>query len=148
MKVGKTIERGPTRKTNKRVSQPESGSLKNKIALKAIIKKEHFMIRILINLEGLESILSHYGIRSQIRKFAEEAYELQEAVIEQETLQEFTEQKGNFDNEHIAEELADVMVLWMQIRMHYNVNIGQIEEIVNEKIKRQIKRIENETSSI
>lgn len=106
------------------------------------------MIRILINLEGLESILSHYGIRSQIRKFAEEAYELQEAVIEQETLQEFTEQKGNFDNEHIAEELADVMVLWMQIRMHYNVNIGQIEEIVNEKIKRQIKRIENETSSI
>ena len=99
------------------------------------------------DLEEIESILSHYGIRHQIRKFAEEAYELQEAVIEQETLQDYTAQKGNFDNEHVAEELADVLVVWSQIRLHYNISRDKIAEIVNAKINRQIKRIEDETSS-
>lgn len=46
---------------------------------------------------------------------------------------------------HIAEELADVMVLWEQIRLHYEVPIQVIQGIMKEKIERQLKRIENET---
>ena len=44
----------------------------------------------------------------------------------------------------IAEELADVMVLWEQIRLHYGLSIQDIQGIMKEKVERQLKRIENE----
>ena len=89
--------------------------------------------------KDLETICQHYGIRKQIKKLSEEVFELQEAVIEQE--QELFI-KDNTD--HVAEELADVMVLWEQIRLHYYVPIQVVRGIMMEKVDRQLKRIENE----
>ena len=90
-----------------------------------------------MNYKDLETICQHYGIRKQIKKLSEEVFELQEAVIDNEW-----DVDGNTD--HIAEELADVMVLWEQIRLHYEVPIQVIQGIMKEKIERQLKRIENE----
>lgn len=90
-----------------------------------------------MNYEKLETICQHYGIRKQLKKLSEEVFELQEAVIDNEW-----DVDGNTD--HIAEELADVMVLWEQIRLHYEVPIQVIQGIMKEKIERQLKRIENE----
>lgn len=87
--------------------------------------------------KDLEIICQHYGIRKQLKKLSEEVFELQEAVIDNEW-----DVDGNTD--HIAEELADVMVLWEQIRLHYEVPIQVIQGIMKEKIERQLKRIEEE----
>lgn len=90
-----------------------------------------------MNYEDLEKICQHYGIRKQIKKLSEEVFELQEAVIDNEW-----DVDGNTD--HIAEELADVMVLWEQIRLHYGVPIQVIQGIMKEKVERQLKRIKEE----
>lgn len=68
----------------------------------------------------------------QQRKLEEEVYELQEAII-----------KGD-DKEHIAEELADVCVLLMQITNYFKIDVPSIDKIMEMKIDRQIERIENE----
>ena len=90
-----------------------------------------------MNYEDLETICQHYGIRKQLKKLSEEVFELQEAVIDNEW-----DVDGNTD--HIAEELADVMVLWEQIRLHHKVPTQVVKGIMKEKIERQLKRIENE----
>ena len=90
-----------------------------------------------MNYKDLETICQHYGIRKQIKKLSEEVFELQEAVINNEW-----DVDGNTD--HIAEELADVMGLWEQIRLHYEVPIQVIQGIMKEKIERQLKRIKEE----
>ena len=87
--------------------------------------------------KDLETICQHYGIRKQLKKLSEEVFELQEAVIDNEW-----DVDGNTD--HIAEELADVMVLWEQIRLHYGVPIQVIQGIMKEKVERQLKRIKEE----
>lgn len=87
--------------------------------------------------KDLETICQHYGIRKQLKKLSEEVFELQEAVIDNEW-----DVDGNTD--HVAEELADVMVLWEQIRLHHGVTIQVVQGIMKEKIERQLKRIENE----
>ena len=90
-----------------------------------------------MNYKDLETICQHYGIRNQLKKLSEEVFELQEAVIDNEW-----DVDGNTD--HVAEELADVMVLWEQIRLHYGVPIQVIQGIMKEKIERQLKRIKEE----
>ena len=90
-----------------------------------------------MNKTMLEKICQHYDIRGQLKKLSEEVFELQEAVIDNEW-----DVDGNTD--HISEELADVMVLWEQIRVYHEVPIQVIQGIMKEKIERQLKRIEDE----
>jgi NTP pyrophosphatase (non-canonical NTP hydrolase) len=109
-----------------------------------------------MNDEKLETICQHYGIRKQLKKLSEEVFELQEAVIDADQewhistddpmvniskpfIQHIAKNQGN-----IAEELADVMVLWEQIRLHYGIPSQTIAAITTEKINRQLKRIEDE----
>lgn len=87
--------------------------------------------------KDLQAICQHYGIRKQIKKISEEVFELQEAVIDNEW-----DVDGNTD--HVAEELADVMVLWEQIRLHYDVPIQVVQGIMKKKIERQLNRMEKE----
>ena len=82
--------------------------------------------------KDLETICQQYGIRKQIKKLSEEVFELQEAIIDNEW-----DVEGNTD--HVAEELADVMVLWEQIRLHYDVPIQVVQGIMKEKIERHLK---------
>ena len=90
-----------------------------------------------MNDKKLETICQHYGIRNQLKKLSEEVFELQEAVIDNEW-----DVDGNTD--HIAEELADVMVLWAQITLHYDIPTQTVQGIMEEKVERQLKRIEEE----
>lgn len=109
-----------------------------------------------MNYEKLETICQHYGIRKQIKKLSEEVFELQEAVIDADQEWHFSTDNPLVDinqpiiqhiaknQGHIAEELADVMVLWEQIRLYHRVSIQAIQGIMNEKIERQLKRIKEE----
>lgn len=88
----------------------------------------------------LEAIIRHYGVRKQIKKLSEEVFELQEAVID-------CEWDIDGRTEHVAEELADVMVLWEQIRLHYGIPSQTIQGITTEKVNRQLMRMTSESAT-
>ena len=95
----------------------------------------------------LLKIIKHYGITPQLKYFQSEVFELNEAIIQYEMAYGdmcYSEEAMNGQRQHIAEEIADVMVMLEQFRIYYGINIGEVGEIMNYKIKRQIERIENE----
>lgn len=98
--------------------------------------------------ENLIKIINHYGIEQQQRKFQEEVFELNEAIITHELKKSveyeipLTEIIGT--REHIAEEIADVFNLVEQFMYFYNIDIQDVIEIKHKKIHRQLERIENE----
>lgn len=90
-------------------------------------------------------IATHYGIRNQLKKLNEENFELSEAVMVAETAKETT---GDIQPKmigHICEELADCFVLMAQIRQYYEIEPRDITRVYQQKIERQLKRIEDET---
>ena len=96
----------------------------------------------------LLKIIKHYGINSQQRKLEEEVFELQEAITTHELKESvkydipLTEIVGT--KQHIVEELADVLVLLIQIIHYYEIDKMEIEKNIKYKIERQLGRIENE----
>lgn len=82
------------------------------------------------------TIINHYGVNNQQRKFNEEVFELQEAI----TMYEL----NPVDLKHIAEEIADCEVLLSQFKEYYNIPNCTITRFKEFKIDRQLKRIENE----
>lgn len=73
-------------------------------------------------------IINHYGYRHQIRKLAEEQYELIEALFEE-------------DEDHITEEIADCLVLINQFKAYYKIKDKDIQKVYDYKIARQERRI-------
>lgn len=76
-------------------------------------------------------IINHYGYRHQIRKLAEEQYELIEALFEE-------------DKDHITEEIADCLVLINQFKAYYGIEDKDIQKVYDYKIARQERRIDDE----
>lgn len=89
-------------------------------------------------------IADHYGIHHQLKKLNEECFELIEAVTTAETARETTGDVSSKMTMHICEELADCFVLMSQIRQHYGIEQCSITKIYQQKIERQLKRIEDE----
>lgn len=96
----------------------------------------------------LLKIINHYGINNQQRKLAEEVFELQEAIINYE-LKASVEYEIPLaeiigSKEHIAEELADCMVLLSQFKEYYGISEKDLQEVAKCKIERQLERISKE----
>ena len=98
--------------------------------------------------EDLLKLIQHYGVNAQQRQLAEEVFELQEAITTHELkngvsyeipLTELTDTK-----EHIAEEIADVLVLLNQFKAYYNISDTTLLVFMKGKIDRQLERIKNE----
>jgi NTP pyrophosphatase (non-canonical NTP hydrolase) len=96
--------------------------------------------------EKLLQIIQRYGVNHQLRKFNEEAFELEEAIMNREL-------NWNYDtgisdirpfDEHITEELADVCVMLLQFKEYYHIDGNDILRIMNEKINRQLDRMKEE----
>ena len=79
----------------------------------------------------LRKIIDHYGQEHQIAKAKEELHELIQAIIED-------------DKDHITEEMADVVVMLWQLVIIYEIDVLEIPKIMDYKINRTIKRIEQE----
>lgn len=92
--------------------------------------------------DKLKKIINTYGVTNQLKYFQSEVYELTEAILCEE-LTTYTLK----DIEHIAEEIADVMVMLKQFQLYYCIKDEEIEEIMKFKIDRQIERIKNEIHS-
>lgn len=91
--------------------------------------------------EKLLKIINHYGVSNQLKKFNEESYELIEAINEYEWV---VDSRGRCNTAHIVEEMADVQVMILQFKEYYHIDDYEILKIMNEKINRQLKRIEEE----
>ena len=99
--------------------------------------------------QDLLKIISFYGVMPQLKYFQSEVYELGEAIWEYQSSgwdfsdEECAEIEKKYSN-HIAEEIADVMVMLEQFQHYYGIEDKEIEEVMKYKVERQLKRIENE----
>lgn len=95
--------------------------------------------------EDLLKIINHYGLMNQLKYIHSEYFELDEAIICYEPSKYIYEDAGKIIQErHIAEEIADIMVMLKQFQYYYDISDEQIEDIMKFKIKRQLERIESE----
>ena len=78
----------------------------------------------------LLTIFNTYSKSHQVSKLLEEVGELIETIM-------------NEDKENMVQELADVEVMLLQFKEHYHINGNDILKIMNEKIDRQLNRIDN-----
>lgn len=83
--------------------------------------------------DNLEYILQTYGANNQILKAVEELTELTEVLIKMVN-------KGD-SLEHLVDELADVYIMLEQIKIACCIEPEQLDEQINKKIIRQLKRI-------
>ena len=84
-----------------------------------------------------KQILEHYGAENQRRQLCEECAELIQAAIKYERTSPNLEAYS-----HLCEELADVMIMIEQIKL--TVSENAVNSFINEKIERQMRRIESE----
>lgn len=98
--------------------------------------------------EDLLKIINTYGVLPQLKYFQSEVFELNEAIITHELKKSveyeipLTEIIGI--REHIAEEIADVMVMLEQFKLYYDISSEEITEIFWSKVNRQLNRIKGE----
>lgn len=94
--------------------------------------------------DDLLKIISFYGVLPQLKHFNSEVFELNEAIICEET-SEHNDEVNNYKSiKDIAEEIADCYVMLNQFQLYYGIENKQIEETMKFKIDRQLERIKNE----
>lgn len=79
-------------------------------------------------------LINHYGTRMQQDIAIEELSELQKAIIK------YRRELSDKTKEAVIEEIADVQVMLEQLKMIFSCK-SKIDEIMDTKIDRQIKRI-------
>lgn len=90
---------------------------------------------------AIETISQHYGYDAQSRQLIEEMAELTQAINK-------AWRMGNdFDNllvqkRNIKEEIADVTIMLSQIKYLLQISDTDIEQIIEQKLNRQLERIE------
>lgn len=102
--------------------------------------------------DKLLKIINHYGIDKQLKYIHSEYFELDEAIINMQIkkremegkILEVVEPVLDTYRKHIAEEIADCLVMLKQFQYNYGITDKEIEDILNYKIDRQLERIEKE----
>ena len=92
----------------------------------------------MIDDERIKTIADHYGIKKQLRQLAEECSEL--AVEASHSARKGTTVK-------IIEEMADVQIMIEQIIYLARIDRCDIQDCINFKLDRQMKRMEKEESN-
>jgi NTP pyrophosphatase (non-canonical NTP hydrolase) len=102
--------------------------------------------------EDVLKIIQFYGVMPQLKYFQSEVFELNEAIFEYENAIEgmysdIDEEVPYYEEKykkHIAEEIADVMVMLEQFKLYYDISSEEITEIFWSKVNRQLDRIAKE----
>lgn len=97
--------------------------------------------------EKEEQIINYYGVIPQLKYMQTEMFEFIEAVFDYENLYKdhWTELPDEDDEkykQHIEEEYADLTMMLEQFKVYYNLNEENIKKIKEQKIERQLERIE------
>ena len=107
--------------------------------------------------EDLLKIINNYDVLPQLKYFQSEVFELNEAIIEYESFNDYAPIEASLIEvngkvftmpkytkhlrEHITEEIADCMVMLKQFQYYYGIEDKEIEEVMKYKIERQLERI-------
>lgn len=96
-------------------------------------------------------IINHYGVLPQLKYMQTEMFEFIEAVLQYEHINNYDKTSSNFKiygnnimKAHIEEEYADLTMMLEQFKEYYQLNEDNIQRIKEQKIERQLKRIEKE----
>lgn len=100
--------------------------------------------------DKLLKIIKHYGVMPQLKHFQSEVFELNEAISNRELHLNYDTEIQDIKplEEHITEEIADVMVLLEQFRLYYDISEEEVQKIMEEKVERQLSRIRGEREII
>ena len=52
--------------------------------------------------------------------------------------------RGKFNKEHLVEEVADVKIMIDQIMLHYAIQESEVQQVIDEKLKRTEERFKGE----
>ena len=88
-----------------------------------------------------KQIINHYGVLSQLKYMQTEMFEFIEAILTKELVGAYPVVK---EKQHIEEEYADLTMMLEQFKEYYNLDEDNIKKIKEQKIERQLKRIEEE----
>lgn len=86
-------------------------------------------------------ITKHYGIENQLIKAVEEYSELIKAVTK------YIQKPTIANKMQITEEIADCWIMTGQLVYLLGIDVDVVENTMNEKIERQIRRIDNESDN-
>ena len=92
-----------------------------------------------VNSYVVQRSIEHYGKDAQSTVCMEECAELIQAISK--------EKRGNSDKDHLAEEIADVIICIEILKQIYNITEDEIYSWVITKQERIIRRIEKDTQS-
>jgi hypothetical protein len=95
--------------------------------------------------EDLLKIINHYGLSKQLKYIHTEYFELDEAIIDENNDEcTYMDEVETYHKKNIASEIADIMVMLKQFQYCYDIEDKQVEDIMKQKIERQLERIKNE----
>lgn len=102
--------------------------------------------------DKLLEIINYYGLRKQLKYIHSEYYELDEAILDYESSgwdfsDEDCKDVEKEYREHIAEEIADIMVMLKQFQYYYDIDDSYIKDMMNTKIIRQMNRVSLEKAT-
>ena len=88
-----------------------------------------------------KQIRSFYGVIPQLKYMQTEMFEFVEAILTKELVGAYP---GIKEKQHIEEEYADLTMMLEQFKEYYHLDEDNIQRIKEQKIERQLKRIEEE----
>ena len=96
-----------------------------------------------MNNEAIKTISTIYGYDAQSRQLIEEMAELTQAINKawRKRYDDFEERTKTFEN--IREEICDVEIMLSQIKYLLQISDTDIEQIIEQKLNRQLERINN-----
>lgn len=94
--------------------------------------------------QKIQYIAEYYGYETQSRQLIEEMAELTVAINKGWRKRHPLEYSAGSEYEHILEEMADTLIMIWQLKYLLGVGEGELSEIVEQKLDRQIERIKNE----
>lgn len=94
--------------------------------------------------QKIQYIAEHYGYEPQSRQLIEEMAELTVAINKGWRKKHPLEYSAGSEYEHILEEIADTLIMILQIKHLLGVEDKELLAIVEQKVDRQIERIKNE----
>lgn len=98
--------------------------------------------------EKLKEIINHYGVIPQLKHFQSEVFELTEAIIDYKYVEVYKDSPAEkYHKNHIAEEIADVLVMVYQFLEYYEINQVEVCKTMDYKIERQLERIKKENEN-
>ena len=83
----------------------------------------------------IENAISKFGENAQISKLCEECAELVTAVLHRRDHRD--------TNDHVAEEMADVTLMMVQMRIIFGISEEEIDKWMTYKLERLRERLEN-----